>query len=44
MYAYNGERIEVMCTTDLQRKHIIEMFKDIREKGQVKYKIKSCKI
>jgi|CXWL01.1.fsa_nt_gi hypothetical protein len=36
--------IDVYVTTDLQRKHVIEMFEDIKEGGKVKYHIDSDKI
>lgn len=31
-------------TTDLQKKHVIEMFAEIKEKGKTKYEIKSSKL
>lgn len=36
--------IDVYVTTPLQKKHVIEMFQDIKEKGKIKYSIKSTKI
>lgn len=36
--------IDVYTTTDMQRKHVIEMFQDIKEKGKTKYKISSSEI
>lgn len=44
MEAYDGTFIEVKTTTELQKKHVIEMFKYIQENKRVKYKIKSEKI
>lgn len=36
--------IEVFTTTNLQRKHVIEMFEEIEENGKKKYKIESSKL
>ena len=44
MKAYDNTFITVYTTTPLQKKHVIEMFEDIKERGRIKYAIKSKKV
>lgn len=44
MEGYDGTYITVYTTTALQKKHVIEMFENIKEHGQIKYKIKAFKL
>jgi len=44
MKAYDGTFINVYTTTPLQKRHVVEMFENIKEKGKIKYKIKTKKL
>ena len=44
MEGYDDTYIRIFTTTSLQKRHVVEMFENIKEKGRVKYKIKTKKL
>ena len=44
MIGYDETIITAFTTTEIQKRHVIEMFKNIKEKGKIKYKISSKSI